>query len=91
VDFVIEFDDGSVLAFEVKTGERLRGGDLKGLRKLREALGNRFLAGVAFSMGSRSFTLEDRVHVLPLDRLWRSVPPPAVPRPARRPRAKRTP
>jgi uncharacterized protein len=74
VDFVVQFDDGSVLAFEVKSGERVAGSDLKGMRKLREALGERFLAGVAFSMGSRSYTYEDRLHVMPLDRLWRTVP-----------------
>lgn len=74
VDFVIEFDDGSVLAFEVKVGERIAGSDLKGLRKLRDALGERFLAGVAISLGSRSYTYEDRLHVMPLDRLWRPVP-----------------
>lgn len=74
VDFVIEFDDGSVLAFEVKTAERVAGGDFKGLRKLREALGGRFLAGVALSLGPRSYTYQDRLHVMPLDRLWRPVP-----------------
>lgn len=64
----------SVLAFEVKSGERVAGSDLKGRRKLREALGQRFLARVALSMGSRSYTYEDRLHVMPLDRLWRTVP-----------------
>jgi predicted AAA+ superfamily ATPase len=74
VDFVVEFDDGAVLAFEVKTGERVTSNDLKGMRKLREALGQRFLSGVALSMGSRSYTYEDRLHVMPIDRLGRTVP-----------------
>jgi predicted AAA+ superfamily ATPase len=78
VDFVIEFDDGAVLAFEVKAGERVTGNDLKGMRKLREALGERFVAGVALSMGTRSYTYEDRLHVMPLDRLWTTVPSPAA-------------
>lgn len=73
VDFVIEFDAGDVLAFEVKSGERVSENDLRGLRKLREALGSRFVAGVAFSTGSRSYTAEDRIHVMPVDRLWRTV------------------
>ncbi|WP_293774642.1 ATP-binding protein [Sporichthya sp.] len=73
VDFVVEFDDGDVLAFEVKSGERVNRNDLRGLRKLREALGNRLIAGVAFSTGSRSYTAEDRIHVMPVDRLWRTV------------------
>ncbi|MGL4745815.1 MAG: ATP-binding protein [Dermatophilaceae bacterium] len=73
VDFVVEFDDGSVLAFEVKAAERVRGKDFSGLRKLRDALGARFVAGVALSTGSRSFTYEDQLHVMPVDRLWTPV------------------
>ena len=73
VDFVAEFDDGRVLAFEVKANERVPGSDLKGLRKLRDALGERFIAGVALSTGARSYTYEDRLHVMPIDRLWKPI------------------
>lgn len=73
VDFVAEHDDGSVLAFEVKAGQRVSGESFKGLRKLREALGARFRAGVVFSTGGYSYTLEDRLSVLPIDRLWQTV------------------
>ncbi len=73
VDYVIEFDDGRVLAFEVKANERIPGADFKGLRTLRENLGARFISGVAFSTGPRSYTYEDRLHVMPIDRLWRPV------------------
>ncbi|WJK42638.1 DUF4143 domain-containing protein [Solwaraspora sp. WMMA2056] len=73
VDYVIEFDDGRVLAFEVKANERVAGADLKGLRALRDALGDRFITGVAFSTGLRTFTYEDRIHVMPVDRLWTPV------------------
>ncbi len=74
VDYVIEFDDGRVLAFEVKANERIAGTDLKSLRKLRDALGERFIAGVALSTGMRSYTFEDRIHIMPVDRLWTSIP-----------------
>ncbi|MBU6245896.1 MAG: DUF4143 domain-containing protein [Actinomycetales bacterium] len=73
VDVVIEFADGSVVAFEVKASERLAPSDSKGLRALREHIGPRFVAGAVLTTGSRSYTLDDRVHVLPVDRLWRSV------------------
>jgi predicted AAA+ superfamily ATPase len=73
VDYVIEFDDGRVLAFEVKANERVAGTDLKGLRALRDPLGDRFIAGVALSTGLRSFTYEDRIHIMPVDRLWTPV------------------
>ena len=73
VDFVVEDDEGQVVAFEVKAGDRVPGNDLKGLRKLREALGTRFTGGGALCTGPRSYTAEDRIHVLPIDRLWRPV------------------
>ncbi|MEV4706640.1 ATP-binding protein [Actinoplanes sp. NPDC049316] len=73
VDYVIEFDDGRVLAFEVKANERVAGADLKGLRTLRDTLGDRFIAGVALSTGMRSFTYEDRIHIMPVDRLWTPI------------------
>jgi predicted AAA+ superfamily ATPase len=73
VDVVIEFADGSVVAFEVKASERLSPSDSSGLRALRDHLGPRFIAGTVLTTGPRSYTLDDRVHVLPLDRLWRPV------------------
>ena len=73
VDFVIETDDGRVIGFEVKASQTVPGTDLKGLRVLRDALGDRFVAGVVLSMGTRSYTYEDRIHVCPVDRLWQTV------------------
>jgi predicted AAA+ superfamily ATPase len=71
VDFVVEDDDGRVLAVEVKAGDRVPGGQLGALRKLRDALGPRLIAGVALCAGPRSYTAEDRIHVMPVDSLWR--------------------
>jgi uncharacterized protein len=72
VDLVVERDDGSVVALEAKAGTRVAGKDLAGLRVIRDALGDAFVAGVALHTGSRSYTAEDRIHVLPVDRLWTS-------------------
>lgn len=77
VDLVIEFDDGTVIAFEVKANERVTTGDLRGLRKLRELLGARFVAGVVLSTGTRSYTIEEQLHVLPVERLWTPVGSPS--------------
>jgi hypothetical protein len=70
VDLVVERDDGAVVAFEVKAAGRVPGDEFRGLRKLRSALGPRFLAGVVLYLGPRSYTLEDRLHVMPMDRIW---------------------
>jgi uncharacterized protein len=37
---------------------------------LRDKLGTDFLGGVLLNLGQRSYTYEDRLHVIPLDRLW---------------------
>jgi uncharacterized protein len=70
VDLVLERDDGAVVAIEVKAGERVRNADFRSLRKLREALGERFLGGVVLHLDPRGYTIEDRLHALPVDRLW---------------------
>lgn len=73
VDLVIERDDGAVVAFEVKTGTRVPGPDMRHLRKLRDAVGGQFLAGIAMYTGERSYTVDDRLHVMPVDRIWAPV------------------
>lgn len=73
VDLVIEYDDGTVIAFEVKANERATAPDFRGLTQLRDALGERFAAGIILTTGTRSFTYADRLHVMPIDRLWTPV------------------
>lgn len=70
MDLVIEADDGRIVAFEVKAASRVAGEDFRGLRQLRDRLGEAFIAGVALYTGARSYTYDDRLHVLPIDRLW---------------------
>jgi len=70
VDFIVERDDGALIAFEVKGAGRVSHADFGPLRKLREATGDSFIAGVVLYTGARSYTSDDRLHVLPLDSLW---------------------
>jgi len=70
VDLVLERDDGAILAFEVKAAGRVPGDDFRALRKLRSAVGDAFVAGVALYLGGRSYNLEDRLYTMPIDRLW---------------------
>ena len=69
-DLVLERDDGSVIAFEIKAGSRVRGEDLRGLRALRDRLGKRLEQAVILYTGSHTYVHEDAVTILPLDRLW---------------------
>lgn len=70
VDLVVERDDGAIVGIEVKAASRVPGDEMRGLRKLREATKDAFLAGVVLYLGERSYTYEDRLHVIPVDRLW---------------------
>lgn len=70
VDLVLERHDGAVIGIEVKAGERVEGKQFAGLRKLRDRLGSAFVAGVAFHLGQVGYEQEDRLHSLPVERLW---------------------
>jgi uncharacterized protein len=70
VDLVLERDDGLTVGVEVKAGSRVLDKDLTGLRILKSELGKTFVAGAVLHTGPRAYTVEDRIHVLPADRLW---------------------
>lgn len=70
VDLVIERDDGKVVAVEVKAGSRVPGDAASALARLRRKLGGQFLGGLLLYTGERSYTLDDRIHVVPISRLW---------------------
>jgi len=70
VDLVVERDDGAVVAFEVKAAARASAEDFRALKQLRDTVGDAFVAGVVLYTGERGYTYDDRLHVLPVDRLW---------------------
>ena len=74
VDLVMENGrDGSVVGVEVKSGSRTYPKDRRGLRMLRDTLGDRFTAGVVLYTGRHSIRYQDAdagIIALPIDRLW---------------------
>jgi hypothetical protein len=68
VDLVAEFDDGQVVAFEVKANERVAGPACTGLQHLRDALGSRFRASVVLTTGRRTHVHLLRSHPCHADR-----------------------
>jgi uncharacterized protein len=71
VDLVLERSDGAVVGVEFKASSRVEGSTFRGLQILRDSLGPTFLGGVVLHTGQRSYTYEDRLHVAPIDRMWR--------------------
>ena len=70
VDLVIERHDGAVTAFEVKAASRIAARDARGLRALRDALGDSFNVGIILHTGDHTYRLDDRIIVAPIDLLW---------------------
>lgn len=70
VDLVLERRDGSVAAIEVKTAASATARDFRGLRYLRDKLGQRFKAGVLLYTGEQTVPFGDRLAAVPLSGLW---------------------
>ena len=74
VDIVVEDGrDGSVVGIEVKAGTRIYPRERKGLRILRDALGDRFKAGVVLYTGAHCIRYSGKeagIIALPVDLLW---------------------
>ncbi len=70
VDLIVERRDGPLVAIEVKAATRVTTKDLTGLRAIRDGLGDAFVAGVVLNTGPQAYRVDDRIQVLPIDRLW---------------------
>jgi predicted AAA+ superfamily ATPase len=70
VDVVLERRDGSVVGVEVKTAASASTADFRGLRHLRDKLGERFKAGVLLYTGESVVPFGDRLAAVPLCGLW---------------------
>lgn len=70
VDFVIENAAGDLVGIEVKAGATVRDGDLRGLRKLAELAGSRFVAGIVLYDGGQVLPMGEKLWLSPLSALW---------------------
>lgn len=70
VDLILERRDGSIIAIEVKAAASINPRDARGLRYLRDTLGDRFVAGAVLYTGASTIPLGDRLSAIPLTGLW---------------------
>lgn len=70
VDIVLERRDGSVIGVEVKSAASASSSDFRGLRHLRDKLGDQFKAGVLLYTGPSTVPFGDRLAAVPLCGLW---------------------
>ena len=66
VDIVRRYRDGSVSAIEVKASATVRPQDFRGLRHLREQLGDRFKAGALLLAPASTVPFGQRMSAVPL-------------------------
>ncbi len=69
VDMVLE-QGGQIAGIEIKAAATVTGADFKGLRKLKDATGNRFVAGVLLYDGEVLAPFGDGLVAVPLSLLW---------------------
>lgn len=72
VDLVIEDRRGRVIGIEVKAAATVRQQDLRGLRQLQEAVGDRFVHGIVLHDHDRITPFGEKLHAMPLSSLWLS-------------------
>jgi predicted AAA+ superfamily ATPase len=70
VDLLAEFGARRVVAVEVKADSAPGERDAQHLGWLRDALGQRFVAGIVFHTGPRIYPLGDRLAAIPICALW---------------------
>jgi predicted AAA+ superfamily ATPase len=70
IDAVLERRDGAVIGIEVKSAASVGAKDFGGLRRVRDALGERFKAGAVIYTGANTLPFGDRLAAIPLSGLW---------------------
>lgn len=73
VDIVLERGAHEVAGIEVKAAATVTAADFRGLRKLKDATGKRFAAGVVLYDGERSASFGEGLYAVPIRALWEPV------------------
>lgn len=70
VDLVIEATDGTVAGIEVKAAVDVDESDFRGLRTLRDRLGDQFRCGIVVHCGDRSRPFGPKLYAVPVSAIW---------------------
>ena len=76
-DFLLESNDGTVVAVEVKATASPTANDAKHLRWLKGRLGDRMRSGIVMHLGTDAGSFGDGIYALPLSAMWRHHPLPS--------------
>lgn len=70
IDFILEANTGGVVAIEVKANATSQQKDARHLVRLRDQLGDRFIAGLVLNTSRGVKQLDDRIYAAPISCLW---------------------
>jgi len=70
VDIVLEFGDGRVIGIEVKSHQTAKPEWFRWLTQMRNALGSKFVVGIALYAGNAVLPFGDRLLAAPISSLW---------------------
>ena len=73
VDIVLEGSGQRVAGVEVKASATVTASDFRGLRKLKESSGDRFVGGVVLYDGEVTTTFGDKLFAVPIRNLWDGI------------------
>lgn len=73
VDIVIEQGSRALAGVEIKAAATVTAADFRGLRKLKDAAGKRFAAGVVLYDGETCASFGNGMHAVPLRALWETI------------------
>jgi predicted AAA+ superfamily ATPase len=76
VDLVIEDRRGRVIGIEVKASSTVRAPDLRGLRQLQAAVGDKFVQGLVLHDHDRITPFDEKLHAGPVSLLWQGAAKP---------------
>ncbi len=70
MDLVLEDRQGRIIGIEVKASATVRASDLRGLRQLQAATGDKFVHGLLLHDHDRITPFDERLHAGPVSMLW---------------------
>lgn len=70
VDAIIELSDGRVIGLEVKASRSFSARQFTTLTRLRDRLGEKFIAGIVINTSSQGYRFADRLYGVPIAALW---------------------
>lgn len=70
VDIILENRLGQIVGIEIKSAETISPEDLKGLKILKEEMGNKMVRGVVLYTGSEVVRFSEHLIAIPLSTLW---------------------